>query len=303
MRHLPPLLALRSFEAIARQGSIKAASEELCVTQSAISHQLHKLETFLGAPLFHRRNRRLILTDAGQDYLLRVAPAFDQIETATLQAVDAAGQESLTLSAPTSFFALWLLPRLEQFNTAHPHLSLRVRDHLTREAAGEEARLLDCAIEYRMQPPANMQSTVLIHDEIVPLASPDFIAQHNIRTLDDLNGLVLIETERRLVSWQALLKDHTWFRGNADLVVQYSYHAFEAASLGLGIALGNRTNAGRAISAGRLAIPFELPAEALPPTPRYYLTASHEKARLPKVQAFMTWVHHQLAAQHRGSVV
>ncbi len=123
-RRLPPLNALRAFEAAARHLSFTRAAEELNVTQAAISHQVKGIEERLGVVLFRRLNRALLLTDAGQSYLPAVRDAFDRIAEATgnLKAHDSAGV--LTVSVLPSFAAKWLVPRLGGFREAHPDIAL-----------------------------------------------------------------------------------------------------------------------------------------------------------------------------------
>src|SRR3546814_8301504 len=114
-RARPPLAALRAFEATARRLSGQGAADELRGTPSAVSHRLRNLEGALGVKLFHRLNRRLVLTDAGAVYLSRVAPAFDALRTATAEIAERRTSDSLTLTAPPSFAEIWLLPRLGRF--------------------------------------------------------------------------------------------------------------------------------------------------------------------------------------------
>ena len=123
MRNLPPFKALSAFEATARLGGVRAAADELAVTQSAVSHQLANLESHLRTPLFHRQGKRLVLTDTGRDYLNRIGPVLDHLEEATFEAANHSRIETLTVSAPPSFLAMWLLPRIAGFTARHQDLS------------------------------------------------------------------------------------------------------------------------------------------------------------------------------------
>ncbi|KJG83525.1 transcriptional regulator, partial [Yersinia pestis subsp. microtus bv. Ulegeica] len=118
-KRLPPLNALRAFDAAARHLSFTKAAEELFVTQAAVSHQIKSLEDFLGLKLFRRRNRSLLLTEEGQSYYLDIKEIFTSINEATrkLQARSAKG--ALTVSLPPSFAIQWLVPRLSGFNAAY----------------------------------------------------------------------------------------------------------------------------------------------------------------------------------------
>lgn len=130
---LPPLNALRAFEAAARHLSFTKAAEELFVTQAAISHQIRTLEEWLGLKLFRRLNRRLLLTDEGQSYMGPIRDALSGIAAATDTLKRSESEGMLTVSAMTSFAATWLLPRLSRFNRQHPEIDVRVdvRDDLT----------------------------------------------------------------------------------------------------------------------------------------------------------------------------
>ena len=126
-KRLPPLNALRVFDAAARHLSFTRAAEELFVTQAAVSHQIKSLEDFLGLKLFRRRNRSLLLTEEGQSYFLDIKEIFSQLTEATrkLQARSAKG--ALTVSLLPSFAIHWLVPRLSSFNSAYPGIDVRIQ--------------------------------------------------------------------------------------------------------------------------------------------------------------------------------
>jgi LysR family glycine cleavage system transcriptional activator len=127
LRHsLPPLNALRSFDAAARHGSFTRAADELCVTQGAVSHQVKALEIELGLKLFNREHRGLVITEAGREYLSVVRDAFDRIALGTERLVSRQRSGALTVSASPDFAAKWLVNRLGRFADAHPEIDLRV---------------------------------------------------------------------------------------------------------------------------------------------------------------------------------
>lgn len=292
MRNLPPFKALNAFESVARLGGVRAAAEELSVTQSAVSHQLANLENHLRRPLFHRQGKRLILTDTGQDFLNRIAPALDHLEEATFEAANYSRVETLTVSAPPSFLAMWLLPRIGRFSDEHEALDLRLLERMTFTP---EEETIDCAIEYRLAPDSNSDATQILSDEVVPLAAPDLLYRHPVRSLTDLPRVTLIETERRLISWRAILRDSPTLDAQRFLSVSYSLHAFEAARLGMGVALGNRYNAQRFIDEGSLTVPFQIPEALKPRTPKYFLTLPERKSQLEKVTRFRAWLLDEIA--------
>src|SRR6201985_1344538 len=124
--HLPPLNALKAWEAAARHKSFTRAAEELCVTQGAVSHQVKALEAELGIKLFNRERQRLIITDAGRDYLSVVRDALERIAMGTERLVQRQSSGMLTVSTSPDFAAKWLVPRLGRFAEAHPAIDLRV---------------------------------------------------------------------------------------------------------------------------------------------------------------------------------
>jgi LysR family glycine cleavage system transcriptional activator len=257
------------------------------VSQSAISHQLANLEEHLETQLFHRKNRRLILTDAGKDYLKQIGPAFDAISNASIEAARIADRETLTVSAPPSLIANWLVPRLKGFLGMNKNLDLVLLEKMELDPSAKE---IDCAIEYRFQASKNYKSTRLIPDEWVPLVSPSSLIHRKMRSLHDLEGITLIETQRRLISWKTILSDFPWLQTQRIISFSYSLHSFKAAEIGLGVALGNLYNAESYIKEGRLCIPFKLDSKKLPQEPRYFLSFLPQKANLPKVQAFSAWI-------------
>src|SRR4051812_3380566 len=125
-RRLPPLNALKSFEAAARHESFTRAAEELCVTQGAVSHQVKALEDELGLKLFTRERQRLVITEAGRDYLVVIRDALDRIAFGTERLLQRQSAGVLTVSTSPDFAAKWLVSRLGHFVEAHPEIDLRV---------------------------------------------------------------------------------------------------------------------------------------------------------------------------------
>ncbi|WP_282605168.1 LysR substrate-binding domain-containing protein [Pelagibius sp. Alg239-R121] len=291
MRNLPSFKALSAFEAVARLGGVRTAANELSVTQSAVSHQLANLESHLRTPLFHRQGKRLILTDTGRDFLNRISPALDHLEEATFEAANYSRVETLTVSAPPSFLAMWLLPRIGKFSAVHDSLDLRLLERMTFTPEEES---IDCAIEYRLAPESKSNAVQILSDEVVPLAAPDLATRYPMNNLGDLKRVTLIETERRLISWRAILRESPSLDAQRFLSVSYSLHAFEAARLGMGVALGNRYNAQRFIDEGSLMIPFDIPDQLKPRTPKYFLTLPEKKEGLEKVIQFCQWLQAEI---------
>jgi LysR family glycine cleavage system transcriptional activator len=170
---LPPLNALRAFEATARHLSVKNAADELCVTPGAVSQLIKTLELHLGVPLFRRANRGIFLTDVGQAYLPPVRNAFRQISDATRRVAVPADTGILTVSATPFFASAWLVPRLKSFQDAHPDIDLQV---VTGTALADFSRDgVDVAIRHGMGRYPGLSSQRVLTVEIVPVAAPALV--------------------------------------------------------------------------------------------------------------------------------
>ncbi|MCH8926145.1 MAG: LysR family transcriptional regulator, partial [Proteobacteria bacterium] len=173
-RRLPPLNALRAFEAAARHLSFTKAAEELYVTQAAISHQVKALEAALDLQLFRRLNRRLMLTDAGQLYLPALTEAFDAIDTASarLRADENAGR--LVVSVANSLAAKWLLPRLPRFRDRHPEIEVEISAADRLVDFGRDN--VDMALRYGLGNYPGLRVDPLMKDTNFPVCSPELLA-------------------------------------------------------------------------------------------------------------------------------
>ncbi|MEA2789265.1 MAG: LysR family transcriptional regulator, glycine cleavage system transcriptional activator [Acetobacteraceae bacterium] len=177
-RPMPPLNALRAFEATARHLSVKNAAKELCVTPGAVSQMLKTLEMHLGVALFRRANRGIFLTDAGQDFLPGIRNAFRQITEATRRIAMPAETGTLTLSVTPFFAAAWLVPRLKQFQDAYPDVDLQV---VTGNVLVDFARDgVDVAIRHGLGRYPGLHSHRVVVVEVVPVAAPALVAQLGI---------------------------------------------------------------------------------------------------------------------------
>lgn len=286
-RRLPPLNALRAFEAAARHLSFTKAADELNVTQAAISHQVKALEERLGMALFRRLNRALLLTDAGQSYLPPLREAFDQMAGATerLRARDA--RRALTVTTLPSIAAKWLVPRLGRFRHAHPDIDVRIDAslHLT-DFAREN---VDVALRYGRGKWDGMRADRLMTENFFPVCTPALLeGEHRLRKPSDLLHHTLLHDDSR-TDWAM------WFlaagivggdptRGPAftdsSLVLQ-------AAVDGQGVALGRSALAAADLEAGRLVKPFDI---SLPAVFAYYLVCPEATADHPKIASFRSWL-------------
>ncbi|HIP78843.1 MAG TPA: LysR family transcriptional regulator, partial [Kiloniellaceae bacterium] len=169
-RKLPPLKALRAFEAAARHLSFTQAASELNVTQAAISHQVKLLEEHLGLQLFRRLNRRLVLTEAGQIYLPVLRDAFDRIAAGTSQLFKDDDSGPLTVSVLPSLAAKWLLPRMPRFRDRHPDIDVMISANNKLVDFADDS--VEMAIRYGAGNYPGLQVDLLLSDEVFPVCSP-----------------------------------------------------------------------------------------------------------------------------------
>ena len=256
---LPPLNALRAFEAAARHQSFAKAADELSVTPAAISHQIKALEDRLGVVLFRRLTRQLKLTKAGHAALPALSAGFDQLAEATEILQSAAAQTELIVSASPSFGAMWLVPKLDEFRRSFPNVDIRLdgTDQLVDLRAGDA----DIAIRYGGGNYPGVRTDLLFHQFNTPVCSPDLLEGPNaIRAPSDLANHQLLHTIWRdaEASWRMWLLAVGVEGVDATRGPQFSAEsmAVEAALNGQGVALmGDRIIADH-LASGRLVRPF-----------------------------------------------
>src|SRR5260370_24859783 len=176
-RQLPPLNALRAFDAAARSAGFKRAAEELCVTQGAVSHQVKALEAPLGIKLFNRERQRLVITDAGREYLNVVRDAFDRIAAGTERVLQRQNAGVLTVSTSPDFAAKWLVNRLGRFAEAHPGIDLRVSATMHHiDFVREE---VDVAVRHGAGNWNGLDAVRLCTEQLFPVCSPKLMVGRN----------------------------------------------------------------------------------------------------------------------------
>ncbi|WP_460104381.1 LysR substrate-binding domain-containing protein [Pseudomonas sp. H1_D04] len=251
-KDLPPLLALRAFEAVARHLSFIKAASELSVTQSALSHQVQKLEQHLGKPLFIRRTRAIDLTADGQRYYDEIRPALDAIAAATRAQRQLPSATVLRIGLLASFATLWLAPRLAGFLNRYPHIQVELLPAI--QLANVAAAEVDLAIRYGKGDWPDVRATRLMAEVISPVCSPTFKASQLH------NGPLLMATSHRPFEWtdwsqhyQVDLEDH-------PRVMLHDYNiVVEAAVAGQGIAMGRHRLIQRRLQDGSLVEAFDRP--------------------------------------------
>ena len=299
-RKLPPLNALRAFEAAARHLSISKAANELNVTPAAVSHQVKALEEFLGLALFRRLNRAMMLTDAGQTILPGLRDGFDHLARAIDKLAAMRQGDSLTISTSPSFAAKWLVPRLDRFRAGHPQMELRIdaTDGIVDLERGEA----DIAIRYGNGNYPGMRAERLFTDESFPVCSAQLCqGPPPLSTPADLDGHTLLHVDWNVQS-QTAPSWRMWLlaAGVGHLDAQRGSHfnqesmALQAAIESHGVALVSRVLAADDLAAGRLVRPFDL---VLPTDFTYYLVAPEAAAAEPNIAAFFDWILAETAAQ------
>ncbi|MBC8944110.1 MULTISPECIES: transcriptional regulator GcvA [Xenorhabdus] len=294
-KRLPPLNALRVFDAAARHLSFTKAAEELFVTQAAVSHQMKSLEDFLGLKLFRRRNRSLLLTEDGQSYYLDIKEIFTAINEATrkLQARSAKG--ALTVSLSPSFAIQWLVPRLSGFNQSFPGIDVRIQ-----AVDREEDKLaddVDVAIFYGRGHWPGLRTDRLYPEYLLPVCSPSLLmGERPLKTPADLaNHTLLHDSSRR--DWQAYVRQldiQQLINVQQGPIFSHSAMVIQAAVHGQGIALANNVMAQNEIDAGRLVCPFN---DVLVSKNAFYLVCHDNQAELGKIAAFRKWILAQAASE------
>ncbi len=286
-RDLPPLLALRAFDAAANYLSFSKAAVELNVTHGAVSRQVRSLEQYLGVQLFRRVNRTVVLTEAGQLYYFAVRDLLDGLVAATRQLHARERSGVLTVSTLDSFAVKWLLPRLARFRTQHPESDVRLS---TGDLIADFARDgIDIAVRHGQGNYPGLAAERLMTEELYPVCSPKLLeGSYPLKSPDDLRHHTLFHDGKR-DDWQVWLKaagvdnvDHT--RGPT---YPYSNMGIQGAIQGEGVALARSSLVEDDLKSGHLIKPFEI---SLPVEFAYYVVYPEQHLSRPKVKVFRDWL-------------
>ena len=287
---LPSLNGLRAFEAAARHLSFTNAASELNVTQTAISHQIRRLEEELGIRLFVRQNRALALTPEARDYLPGVRAAFNDLRLATDRLLSKDNDHVLTVSTLASLAAKWLLPRLSAFQEAHPGIDVRITTStaLVDFKNGD----VDAAIRYGRGQWPGVRADWLTADQLFPVCSPALLTGNRpLRSPEDLRDHVLLHTSNansddwRLWLTAAGLPEN--ISKQPGLTFDLILMTVQAAIDGIGVAIGRTSYVEADIAKGRLVVPFKI---TLPANAGFYLVSPESRADSPKLSAFRQWL-------------
>ncbi|AYZ19881.1 MULTISPECIES: LysR substrate-binding domain-containing protein [Klebsiella] len=290
MSDFPPIASLRSFEAVARLGSVTLAAKELHVTHSAISQQIKVLEEMVGLKLFIRHGRGVQINEDGRLYALQVREALHHIADATRLVQVKPRRQELTLAMVPSFGSHWLVPRLERFRATYPHISLRIQASLAIASMQQEG--IDMAIRMGKGDWEGMESHYLFADELIVVAAPSY------------NDGVLPQTPSEIAKNKIIFSMESWKTWciNAGLereivpgglCINDSNLVLEAVRLGKGIALERRSLVQDALSRGELVqlTPFTAPY----PWP-YWLVSPQAAEQKTEAVLFKAWLDEEVAA-------
>ncbi|SOD94867.1 transcriptional regulator GcvA [Caenispirillum bisanense] len=296
-RPLPPLNALRAFEAAARHLSFVKAADELAVTPAAVSQQVKGLEERLGQTLFRRVTRGLRLTAAGQTLLPGLSEGFDRIAEAVAEVTGGSDDDLFTVSVLPSFAAHWLVPRLVRFGEISPEV--RIVLLATVQRADFQGDRVDAAIRYAPAPPEGVENALLMRETVFPVCSPALAERLHLRTPEDLVRAPilydLLPDGRLDNTWGDWLKaaglpafDWKTGTGHSDTTV-----AMQAAIAGQGVLLGRDLLVADLLARGLLVAPFEL---RVPSPFTYWLLWPRRTARRKAWRTFRRWLDEEVAA-------
>jgi len=299
---MPPLNALRAFEAAARHLSLTRAAQELHVTAGALSHQIRGLEDLLGLKLFERRVRSIALTPAGKLLYPGLQTGFARIQEAVAGLGPVGDQRVLVISTPPGFTAKWLAPRLYRFASAHPDIDVRVSSsfgYANFTTDGIDVALRNLPLDAAPDPALLIERLAEI--SLVPVCSPRLSAAHGPFAGPAALARVPLIHDDTLARRPEVPTWADWFRAAGVQGVDVSRglrfnstdHALDAAGEGAGVLLAHDLLAYDELRTGRLVIPV---ARTVSTGRGYYFVCPKSRSERPQVQAFRTWVKQELAA-------
>ncbi len=284
MSSIPPITCLRSFEAVARLGSVTAAAKELHVTHSAISQQIKVLEDIIGVALFIREGRGLRVSEDGRLYSLQIREALGGIAEATRLIKAQPKSTELVIAVLPSFGHSWLLPRLPRFQRLHPHISIRLQASLTVSNLAKES--VDVGIRMGKGDWDGLVHRLLFHDEVIVVAAPHFNGGQLPRTPAQIINTNIIFNMESWQPWcQAAGLDAEVPR--IGLCSNDSNLVLQAVRLGQGIALERRSLVHDAIQRGELVQLSEIAAPYAYP---YWLVLPDRERSEAKQRDFSAWL-------------
>jgi LysR family glycine cleavage system transcriptional activator len=304
-RRIYPLNALRAFEASARHLSFVKAADELSVTPAAVSHQVKKLEEFLGFPLFRRRTRGLLLVESGQSLLSELSDVFLQLDKAMERVIDHDSRGTLTLSVAPTFAVMWLIPRLQKFYALHPEIDVRIATGLGLIDFQRDD--FDAVIRLGNGNWPGLETIKIFDESVTPMCSPRLLEGPSpLNTPDDLRNHVLLHNhsmdyDPEAPTWETWLKAAGACGVDASRGTHFSLpdHGLQAAIDGAGVVLGWRTLSAPDVAAGRVVAPFDLNMSL---RNSFYLCYPEAHGQRKNIIIFRDWLKKEISEQEdRGS--
>jgi LysR family glycine cleavage system transcriptional activator len=294
---LPPFDLLKGFEAVARHLSFTKAAAELFVTQSAVSRQVRQLEEILSVRLFERRTRAVVLTEAGYRYYTELTPLLKGIADLTRKVSSTRESSRVRVTATLTFAALWLVPRLGDFQEKHAHVQVHVvADNVVRDLVRDD---FDLAIRYCTPADAGADAVKLFGETLTPVCSPALLARAPLNTLADLDRHVLIhfndlEGRAPWLSWDHVLAqtNHPSVRGKGAAHFSHYDQAIRAARAAQGVALGRFPVIDAAMDEGLVA-PLAAEASLVLTDRAYWLVRAPGRTAAAHVELFVEWLRQE----------
>ena len=282
---IPPLPALRVFEAAARLGSISAAADELFVTHSAVSQQVKNLENMLGVKLFGRSGRNVVLTVAGRELALGANEALCAIALTTQRVRQRANPNRLTVTTIPSLAACWLTPRIERFIELEPEVVINLIS--SGEVLDFTRDGVDVAIRWSVLPDETLDTTLLMRDEMLVVASPGYLLEHALGVPADLAGCALLRAEDESWAPWFAAAGLDWHEPENGLFFNDSALALRWAEGGRGAILTRRSLADEGLRDGSLVQLFDI---TVPVDRAYWFVTPKGVELTPLLKRFRQWV-------------
>ena len=290
-QELPPLNAIRAFEAAARRGSFVEAAKDLHVTHWAIGKQIRLLEDWLGVPLFERRTRGVALTDQGADLLTDVSSALSRLTSATGRLRGPGSPRRISgmvrVNVLPSVALRWLLPRLSKFHDAYSSVDVKIST--TSRKLRYIGTAFDIGIRSGVEHEAGIRSETLMADRRLPVCSPNILRDRPVETAQDLRRHVLLHSTTTRSAWPQWLASAGVpnLKPARDLELDHVFLQLQAAVDGLGVALASLPLVETEIAAGRLICPLAAPEFR---ADDYQLLIREDRLRDPAIKAFRSWI-------------
>ncbi len=291
-RKLPPLNALRAFEAAARHCSFRLAAEELSVSHSAISHQVKLLEDHLNIELFMRKARSVDLTKLGRFYYPVLRDAFDRMAEGTELILKPQSATVITVHLYSTFAVRWLIPRLADFQKQYPEIQVRLNTSQYDVDFNHDD--VDVSVMIGSNTRNDIHYELLFNSRIFPVCSPGYRDLHNIEEdAASLSKHTLLQVYPSEQDWYYWLKSNNAEQVNTDEGLRFdSYdHAISSALAGVGIALGITPYVEKELREGHLVEPFN---KRLSHPDNWYLAYRKERRDQPKIKIFQSWLKEQI---------